>query len=101
MRRRELIVALGGAIMWPLGARAQGTVKIARIGFLGLAPASAWSGEVNALRAGLRELGYVEDKNIVLEFRWANSVGELSALASELVRMNVDIIFAPASTQVE
>jgi putative ABC transport system substrate-binding protein len=101
MRRRELIIALGGAIMWPLGVRAQGTVKVARIGFLGLAPASAWSGEVNALRAGLRELGYVEDKNIVLEFRWANSVGEMSALASELVRMNVDIIFAPASTQVE
>jgi putative ABC transport system substrate-binding protein len=101
MRRRELIIALGGAIMSPFGARAQGTVQVARIGFLGLAPASAWSGEVNALRAGLRELGYVEDKNIVLEFRWANSVGELSALASELVRMNVDIIFAPASTQVE
>jgi putative ABC transport system substrate-binding protein len=101
MRRREFITTLGGAAMWPLGARAQAPVKIARIGFLGLAPASAWSGEVNALRAGLRELGYVEGKNIALDFRWATSVGEMSTLAKELVRMNVDVIFAPASTQVE
>jgi putative ABC transport system substrate-binding protein len=101
MRRRGFITALGGAIMWPLAARAEASVKIARIGFLGLAPASAWSGEVNALRAGLRELGYIEGNNIVLDFRWATNVGEMSVLANELVRNNVDIIFAPASTQVE
>src|SRR6266700_6265865 len=101
MRRRELIKALGGVVMWPLGLHAQGAVRIARIGFLGLAPASSWSGEVNALRTGLRELGYLEGKNIVLEFRWATNVGELPILANELVRMNVDILFAPASTQVE
>src|ERR1700761_5804375 len=101
MRRRELITALGGAVMWPLGAYAQAPVKISRIGFLGLAPASAWSSEIDALRAGLRELGYIEGKNIVLDFRWATSVGEMSILANELVRMNVDIIFAPASTQVD
>ena len=88
-------------MMWPLGLHAQGAVKVAKIGFLGLAPASSWSGEVDALRTGLRELGYVEGKNIVLEFRWANSVGDVPALAKELVRMNVDILFAPASTQVE
>jgi putative ABC transport system substrate-binding protein len=101
MRRRELIIFLGGAIVWPFGARAQAPAKIARIGFLGLAPASAWSSEVSALRAGLRELGYSEGKNIVLDFRWAASVGEMSMLATELVRMDVDVIFAPASTQVE
>jgi putative ABC transport system substrate-binding protein len=101
MRRREFIVLIGSAAMWTTGVHAQAPVKIARIGFLGLAPASAWSGEIDALRAGLRELGYVEGKNIVLEFRWAASVGEMSMLATELVRMNVDIIFAPASTQVE
>src|SRR5277367_2206565 len=101
MRRRELITILGGAIVWPFGARAQAPAKMARIGFLGLAPASAWSSEVGALRAGLRELGYSEGKNIVIEFRWATSVAEMSMLATELVRMNVDIIFAPASTQVE
>jgi hypothetical protein len=99
MRRRELIKALGGTVMWPLALHAQ-AIRIARIGFLGLAPASSWSGAVDALRRGLRELGYVEGKNIVLEFRWATSVDELSILANEFVRMNVDILFAPASTQV-
>jgi putative tryptophan/tyrosine transport system substrate-binding protein len=101
MRRRELLRALGSVIMWPLGLRAQGAVKVAKIGFLGLAPASSWLGEVDALRTGLRELGYFEGKNIVLDFRWAASVDDLPALADELVRMKVDILFAPASTQVE
>lgn len=100
MRRRAFIIALGGAALWPPGLRAQTPAKIARIGFLGVAPASAWSGEIAALRAGLAELGYVESKNIAIEFRWASSVDELPNLANDLVRMNVDIIFAPASTQV-
>jgi putative ABC transport system substrate-binding protein len=75
--------------------------KIARIGFLGLGPASAWSSRVEALQAGLRDLGYVEGKNIVIEFRWADGVEKLPELAAELVRMNVDVIFAPTSTMVE
>jgi putative tryptophan/tyrosine transport system substrate-binding protein len=49
----------------------------------------------------LRELGDVEGKNIVIEFRWAESVDQLPELAAQLVRMNVDVIFAPASTEVE
>ena len=101
MKRREFITLIGGAAMPPTGVHAQTPVKIARIGFLGLAPASAWSGEVDALRTGLRDMGYVEGKNVVLDFRWANGVGELSRLANDLVRENVDIIVAPASTQVE
>jgi aspartate aminotransferase-like enzyme len=68
MLRREFITLLGSAAMWPTGVQAQAPVKIARIGFLGLAPASAWSGEISALRMGLRELGYVEGKNIILDF---------------------------------
>jgi putative tryptophan/tyrosine transport system substrate-binding protein len=102
MRRRDFITLLCGATTaWPLSVLAQASLKIAQVGFLGLAPASGWAGEIAALRAGLRELGYVEGKNIVLEFRWAEGVGELPRLAAELVRMNVDIIVAPASTQVE
>jgi putative ABC transport system substrate-binding protein len=101
MKRREFITLIGCAAMPPTGVHAQTPVKIARIGFLGLAPASAWSGEVDALRTGLRDMGYVEGKNVVLDFRWANGVGELSRLANDLVRENVDIIVAPASTQVE
>jgi putative ABC transport system substrate-binding protein len=76
-------------------------VKVARIGFLGFGPAAAWASPVEALQAGLRDLGYVEGKTIVMEFRWATTVDQLPVLAAELVRMNVDVIFAPASTQVE
>jgi putative tryptophan/tyrosine transport system substrate-binding protein len=56
---------------------------------------------VEALRNGLRDLGYVEGKNITIEFRWAERADQTFDLATELVRMNVDVIFAPASTQVE
>src|SRR5262249_15269970 len=101
MNRREFITLLGGAAAaWPLAARAQPT-KVARMGYLHLAPASARSRQVEALRAGLRNLGYVEGKSIVIEFRWAESVEQLRDLAAELVRMNVDIIVAPSSTMVE
>jgi putative ABC transport system substrate-binding protein len=75
--------------------------KIARIGFLNLAPASAWAAEVASFQTGLRELGYVEGKNIVIEFRWAETVRQLPQLANDLVSMNLDIIVAPASTEVD
>jgi putative ABC transport system substrate-binding protein len=101
MRRREFITLVGSSVIWPAHGHAQAPAKIARIGFLGLVPASAWSGEIDALRAGLRDLGYVEGKNIALDFRWAADVSELSVLANEFVRLKVDIIFAPASTRVE
>jgi putative ABC transport system substrate-binding protein len=101
MRRREFITLLGGAVAWPLAARAQQPTKIARIGHLDLGPASARASRVEALRAGLRDLGWVEGKNIVIEFRWADTVQQLAELAVELVRMNVDVIFAPSSTMVE
>ena len=102
MRRREFITLLGGAAAaWPLAARAQQRGKVARIGYLGLGPASAWSSRVEALRAGLRDLGWVEGKNIVIEFRWADGVQQLPEFAAELVRMKVDVIYAPSSTMVE
>jgi len=99
VRRRELIAMLGGpAATWPMVARAQQRAKPPRIGFLGLAferTAGEW------LRAGLRDLGYVEGTNIIIEWQWAQNVDELPALAAELVRMHVDVIFAPSSTFVE
>jgi putative ABC transport system substrate-binding protein len=104
MKRRDFMMLLGGggaAVTWPLDARAQQHAKIARIGFLGLAPASVFATRLDALRAGLREVGLIEGKNIEIEFRWADSADQLPQLAAELVRMNVDIIFAPASTFVE
>ena len=102
MRRREFITVLGGAAAaWPVTARAQQPAKVPRIGFLGFGPASADADRVEALRAGLRQLGYVEGKNIVIEFRWAEMVDQLPELAAELVRMNADVIFAMSSTEVE
>ena len=53
------------------------------------------------LGQGLRDLGWVEGQNIIIAFRWADNVEELPALAAELVRMNVDLIFAASSTMVE
>jgi putative tryptophan/tyrosine transport system substrate-binding protein len=100
--RREFIALLGGAaVAWPLAARAQQAEGMRRIGYLGSGPASAWTTRVEALRAGLRELSWVEGKNIVIEFRWADKVDELPALAAALVRLPVDVIFANSSTQVE
>jgi putative ABC transport system substrate-binding protein len=101
MKRREFITIVGGAaVAWPLAARAQqGAMPV--VGFLGLAPASAYAARLEALRAGLRDLGHVEGKNIVIEFRWAEKVDQLHDFAVELVRMKVDVIFAQSSTMVE
>jgi ABC-type uncharacterized transport system substrate-binding protein len=96
--RREFITLLGGAAAWPIAASGQQPAKLPRIGFLGLAPASTFATRVNALRTGLRDLGYVEGKNIVIEFKWARTVDELPNLAADFVRTRVDIIFAPVST---
>jgi ABC-type uncharacterized transport system substrate-binding protein len=101
MNRRTLITLLGGASAWPLAARAQQPGKIFRIGFLGFGSAANWANRIEALHGGLRDLGYVDGKNIVIEFRWTEAIEQLPVLATELVRMNVDVIFAPSSTEVE
>jgi putative ABC transport system substrate-binding protein len=103
MRRRELIRFAGAALCaWPLPARAQSQQpKVARLGFLSFGPPEASATRVQALRAGLRDLGYVEGKNLVIEFRWAGTVERLNEAAVELARMNVDIIFATSSTESE
>jgi putative ABC transport system substrate-binding protein len=99
MRRREFITLIGGAATWPLAARAQQPAKVPRIGFLRFGSASANDGRVDALRAGLRDLGYIEGKTIVIEFGWAETVDQLQERAAELVRMNVDVIFTVSSTE--
>src|SRR5215217_7353710 len=99
MKRRDFITLLGGAALaTPVAAQAQ---RPARIGFLGFGTAAATADRVEALRAGLRDLGYLEGKNIVIDFRWAEAVDRLRELAAELVRENVDVIFATSSTEVE
>jgi putative ABC transport system substrate-binding protein len=98
MNRRAFIAGLAGAATWPRHAHAQQSSKVWLIGFLGPAPASASALRVEALRTGLRELGYVEGKNAVIEFRWAEGPAQMRELAAELVRLNADVIFATSST---
>src|SRR5450631_4298779 len=94
MRRREFITLLGGvAAAWPLAARAQQPAKIHRIGILETVSSSSNVKNIDALRRGLRELGYVENQNYILEYRSADGHGErFPALAAELVRLHVDLI---------
>ena len=101
MRRREVIGFAGTTLFaWPLIARAQQGAKITRVGVLGFgAPPPAKAME--ALRAGLHDLGYVEGKNLVIEFRSSGTAEQMHEAAAELVRMKVDIILAPSSAQVE
>jgi putative ABC transport system substrate-binding protein len=101
LKRREFISLLGGvSVTWSVVARAQ-QPKVFRVGFLAFGNASTWAKRVEALRGGLRDLGYVEGKNIVIEFRSTETLEQLLELATELVRINVDLIFAPSSTETE
>ena len=90
--RRELLIALGGALAAP-ASLAQPPAKFARIGFLDATTAAGYADWMEAFRAGLRELGYVEGKNIAIEFRWADeNYARLPQLAAELVRLKVDVL---------
>jgi putative ABC transport system substrate-binding protein len=99
VRRREFIALVGGAIAWPTGGSAQqqtGTVH--RIGYLSLGSANfglATSPLLDAFRKGLRDRGWVEGQNIIIEYRFAEGQYErLPGLAEELVRLKVDLIVA-------
>ena len=98
MKRRDFITLIGSAAAaWPLAARAQQpSAKIPRIGYL--SPSSASAGVLardEAFRQGLRDLGYVEGRNIVIEYRFAEGkFDRLPDLAAELVRLEVDVIVA-------
>jgi putative ABC transport system substrate-binding protein len=91
--RREFVALLGGAAAWPTRARAQLSAKTYRIGFLGVTSYAQYRHQVDALRTGLRQLGYEEGRNTAIEYRWAEGrYDRLPELAAELVRMNVNII---------
>jgi putative ABC transport system substrate-binding protein len=93
--RRELLVALGGAAAaWPLAAPAQPSGKTYQIGFLGVTSRDAnYRRRVDALRTGLRQLGYEESRNVVIHYRWAEGRYErLPELAAELVKLGVDVL---------
>jgi putative ABC transport system substrate-binding protein len=96
MRRREFIGLLGGAaVAWPLAARAQQPNRIAQIGYLSQESVAfdRGHGDSAAFWDGLRDLGYVEGRNLHIEFRYAEAdLDRLPALAAELVALNADVI---------
>jgi len=96
MKRRQFITLLGGAaVAWPVAAHGQQAAKVARLGFLSSASASSsiYKKNFDALRAGLRELGYIEGQNLIIESRWAeDKYDRLPELAAELVRLDIDVL---------
>src|SRR4029077_17343703 len=102
MSKKIILLALCSLLLAPCSAaKAQQPGKVFRIGYLGGASTSAVSDRIEAFRQGLRELGYIEGKNVVIEWRPAEGpFDRLPALAAELVRLKVDVIVTggPAST---
>jgi putative tryptophan/tyrosine transport system substrate-binding protein len=93
LRRRDVIALLGGAAAWPLAARAQQPSKPATIGYLGSSTASAQSLWVAAFTQRLHQLGWIDGRNVAMEFRWAEGRTErFSAIAAEFVGAKVDVI---------
>jgi putative tryptophan/tyrosine transport system substrate-binding protein len=98
MRRREFITLVGGGAAWPLSARAQ-QPALPVIGYLGASSRENDAPTLASTREGLKESGFVEGQNVTIDYRWADGrYDRLPALAADLVRRPVDIIFAPSST---
>ena len=92
MRRREFIGLVGGVAAWPFAARAQQPRKVARIGYLAASNRVPW---IDGLVDGLRDLGYVEGRNLHIEWRLAaGELQQIPKMTADLVSLNVDVIVA-------
>jgi putative tryptophan/tyrosine transport system substrate-binding protein len=97
-RRRFLLTSVASVLAAPLASEAQGSNKIARVGILGIGPAPspqelAQSVATNEFWLWMRQLGWVDGQNMVVERRFGESAGQLRAGAADLVRRNVDVLF--------
>jgi putative tryptophan/tyrosine transport system substrate-binding protein len=100
-RRAVLVAMAGGLLAVPLAVPAQQAGRVYRIGFLWDSPA-VWPHALESFRRGLREMGWVEGRNVTVEYRWAEGrFDRLNDLAEELVRLKVDVIVAPTSIYAE
>src|SRR5215203_5731098 len=92
MRRRELIAGLGAVAAWPLATRAQSS-KVPTVGLLVAGAPSSHGALVAALVQRLRELGWVEGRNVLFDYRWAEGSAESATkIAAEFARLKVDLI---------
>jgi putative tryptophan/tyrosine transport system substrate-binding protein len=92
MKRRQFIALLGGAVAWPLATHAQQSAMPV-IGYLNLGSPESDASRLTGLRRGLNQTGYVEGRNLVIEYRWAgNQANRLPALAADLVQLRVAVI---------
>jgi putative ABC transport system substrate-binding protein len=99
---RILVLLILGILLSPLTTGAQQTGKVYRIGYLGVAGASEYTDRVAALRQGLRELGYEEGKNYVIEYRWGEGkIDRYHGLAAELVQRKVDLIVTGSTATIK
>src|SRR2546430_11583420 len=102
MRRREFITLLGGAAAaWPLAAHAQQPGKLPTIGFLGQSTRSATSEWTTAFVQRLRELGWIDGRNVAIEYRWGEGRNErFVQIAAAFVRLKVAVIVTTVTPQV-
>jgi putative ABC transport system substrate-binding protein len=102
INRRDFVTLLGGAaVAWPLAARAQQAGKLPTIGFLGASTPSTATPWTAAFVQRLRELGWIENRTVAIEFRWADGRRErLAEIAAEFVQLKVDVIVAQGTQSV-